>query len=855
MNRLTSAAVIDAEREKIEPGRAARLGDDVDAPWAGIGLSGGGIRSACFALGVLQGLAERDLLKRFDYISSVSGGGYLATSLQWWWHRGKREDDPAVTPPEFGLGPDDFPYGPAAPAIDQPGAPAARVRARANLEFLRAHSSYLTPGRGLNALSMFGVLARTVVISILIWIPLLTLFFCLLNGLDDAFVKDRATDYGLASPLGAIIDPAWIATGQACKDDPIHCFRYPAIYALALYLFYGAGVLFISAAVIFALLSRAPQQIATKWGLAIYLAMVCISLLGLLWFIFGDDLERPGASFRRYETFDLSMWLAVSVIGLTAVAFLIILLTEFFTAKSLTASYWLRRRLEQFLGWSTIPSFIFLGIAIIPLAAYFIANHLGRSGVAGSSVGLIGVLGGVFSALYGYYTFVRNISPSMAGQIAATLGSLLYIISTLTLSYILAVMHAQAADVFATQSTATIVKFIISASIMLALIIGAVANINYVGLHRFYRDRLMEAFMPTDRSVVTMTTGYSAIADNLSIADITPWLHWDSLGRKLTPRPFPLISTNVILINDSDAKTASRGGANFLISPLHIGSDRTGFRSTKEFIDSTGPLTLATAMAASGAAANASAGFIGTGITTNPLVSSVMALLNMRLGIWIRNPFRDFQSFWPHIPTFLSPGLPLDPLRRKYRYDSGFVELTDGGHFENLALYELIRRKLPLIVIIDGEADSTISLASLVSARNRIEEDFHAKIDWPGEGPERLVLYPAKGYPAGVRYSDAAFAVGKITYCDQSHGTLIYIKSTLIKEMDFATSGYLAANPAFPHQTTVDQFFDPQQFDAYRYLGHVSVKQAIDRLDLETTMSDPEKVLAAYTHVAPKTRE
>jgi hypothetical protein len=39
----------------------------------------------------------------------------------------------------------------------------------------------------------------------------------------------------------------------------------------------------------------------------------------------------------------------------------------------------------------------------------------------------------------------------------------------------------------------------------------------------------------------------------------------------------------------------------------------------------------------------------------------------------------------------------------KHRRDSKFLELTDGGHFENLGLYELVRRKLEVILIIDGE--------------------------------------------------------------------------------------------------------------------------------------------------------
>src|ERR1700676_3764086 len=100
-------AVLEKERAAIGINRAERL-READAPWSGIGLSGGGIRSATFCLGVLQALAKTDLLRRFDYISSVSGGGYTATSLQWWWGSPREDGDGAIQTAAnrypFGLG-------------------------------------------------------------------------------------------------------------------------------------------------------------------------------------------------------------------------------------------------------------------------------------------------------------------------------------------------------------------------------------------------------------------------------------------------------------------------------------------------------------------------------------------------------------------------------------------------------------------------------------------------------------------------------------------------------------------------------------------------------------------------------
>jgi hypothetical protein len=160
--------------------------------------------------------------------------------------------------------------------------------------------------------------------------------------------------------------------------------------------------------------------------------------------------------------------------------------------------------------------------------------------------------------------------------------------------------------------------------------------------------------------------------------------------------------------------------------------------------------------------------------------------------------------------------------------------LTDGGHFENLGLYELVRRRLPIILIVDGEADPNISLSSLVSAARRIEQDFGATLTFlDGHGPEGVMMEAAKGYPAGVRYAESPFMLARLNYPEEEPGILIYLKSTLIKKMDFTTAGYLATNPTFPHESTVDQFFNADQFDAYRYLGYAAATTMIQSLDLQ----------------------
>jgi hypothetical protein len=151
------------------------------------------------------------------------------------------------------------------------------------------------------------------------------------------------------------------------------------------------------------------------------------------------------------------------------------------------------------------------------------------------------------------------------------------------------------------------------------------------------------------------------------------------------------------------------------------------------------------------------------------------------------------------------------------------------------------------VLLCRREADPTISLSSLVSAAHRIEEDFQATLTFlDGKGPERLITRKADGYPVDLRRAKAPYLVAEINYANNTKGALIYIKSTLIEKLDFTTAGYLATNPAFPHQSTADQFFDPQQFDAYRYLGYQSAQRMIAELALPNTIVSAADIVEQY---------
>jgi hypothetical protein len=155
------------------------------------------------------------------------------------------------------------------------------------------------------------------------------------------------------------------------------------------------------------------------------------------------------------------------------------------------------------------------------------------------------------------------------------------------------------------------------------------------------------------------------------------------------------------------------------------------------------------------------------------------------------------------------------------------LQLSDGGHFDNLGIYELIRRRTRLIVACDGTADPEFGFSDFITLLARIEADFGARIVFnPGSGLEVFMPSTAAGFPRNMQLAQRGFTVGKIRYSDGSEGDLIYVTTTLFSGLDLATLGYKAGNPDFPDQTTADQFFDEAQFEAYRRLGY-SVGEAV----------------------------
>jgi hypothetical protein len=146
-----------------------------------------------------------------------------------------------------------------------------------------------------------------------------------------------------------------------------------------------------------------------------------------------------------------------------------------------------------------------------------------------------------------------------------------------------------------------------------------------------------------------------------------------------------------------------------------------------------------------------------------------------------------------------------------------FVNVSDGGHFENLGIYELVRRRCKVIIASDAECDELLQFGSLGNLVRVCETDFGAKI----EIDVSAIRQQKNGF------SLAHCSVGKITYSNGSTGYLIYLKASVSGDEDVGVTQYRSVHPSFPHETTADQFFSEDQFESYRKLGQHVVRTSL----------------------------
>ena len=342
-------------------------------------------------------------------------------------------------------------------------------------------------------------------------------------------------------------------------------------------------------------------------------------------------------------------------------------------------------------------------------------------------------------------------------------------------------------------------------------------------MHLYYRERLSHAFVLRR----TSSAGGVRVApvpydDEVRLSD---------LGREIEAKrsaglPFPeLIVCAAVAAREGDVPNKS-WAASFTFDACRSGSiDLAPLVETSE-LERThtrggSGLTLPSMMAISGAAISPTMGRF-----TLPALRLLMALANLRLGVWIPNPFRGRD-------TAALPSRGHSRVRRVgralaagWREPGGlyvlkeamglagtrgrFIHVSDGGHWENLGLVELIRRRCTHMIVVDASAGGRSPLQDIARAAALARSDLGAEVR----------LDPAATLPsAATSRAEEPVAVGSVTYPDGSMGVIYYARCVLWDGVPMDLAVFREKDHQFPQHPTSNQLFSGEQFDAYRALG------------------------------------
>jgi uncharacterized membrane protein len=386
-------------------------------------------------------------------------------------------------------------------------------------------------------------------------------------------------------------------------------------------------------------------------------------------------------------------------------------------------------------------------------------------------------------------------------------------------------------------------------------------DVNDFSLHHFYRNRLVRCYLGASNPhrKAEPFTGFDA-------KDDLPLCSFDDNY----PGLYPILNAALNITGGEELGYATRRAKSFVFTPLYCGYELGAageglerFSCDAGYIPSysktelgrskcgwgkfgaEGGISLGTAMAISGAAASPNMGY-----HTSPATAFFMALFDVRLGWWMGNS-RDRKK-WKSTGPALGLGYLMSEVLANADQQRAYVYLSDGGHFENLAVYELIRRRCRLIVACDADADGAYQFTDLLSLVEKARTDFGVRIE---------IKYQDIQPPAGGRECPKNCVVGTIYYDPKDEkdiGTLILVKASVPDRSAAPCSSsdrklpddvwrYFDQHKTFPHESTADQWFDELQFESYRALGEYIGCQASARIGdvLDQVLARPKPAEAA----------
>jgi hypothetical protein len=285
-------------------------------------------------------------------------------------------------------------------------------------------------------------------------------------------------------------------------------------------------------------------------------------------------------------------------------------------------------------------------------------------------------------------------------------------------------------------------------------------------------------------------------------------------------------------VSDVGATPTGRLATSFTFTPDEVGGPEVGWIDTKTMEDRLGPrrkedITIEAAVAISGAAISPAMGKM-----TRPGVTALLTLFNARLGVWLPSPrwLHAMEETEPDTEWVQRPRAQylFKEMLGRHRRDDLFVYVTDGGHWENLGLVELLRRGCTEIYCFDAAGDDIRSFFTLGEAVALARTELGVEIDIDPERLEPVKPVPKKegGDPREHRSQDD-HVIARFTYPNGVEGRILYCKAAITEDAPWDVKAYGERTPAFPAHGTVDQFYSDQRFEAYRALGFHTAKNAV----------------------------
>jgi len=282
-------------------------------------------------------------------------------------------------------------------------------------------------------------------------------------------------------------------------------------------------------------------------------------------------------------------------------------------------------------------------------------------------------------------------------------------------------------------------------------------------------------------------------------------------------KPLHVVNMALNLVAGHNLAWQERKAESFTVTPWHAGSYHLGYRPAREYGGSRPGrlgISLGTAVAISGAAASPNMGY-----HSSPVLAFLMTLFNVRLGWWLGNPGPSGEKTYdkpfpmPSVYPIVAEAFALtddtDP----------WVYLSDGGHFDNLGLLEMVLRRCHFIVLSDAGCDPTCAFDDLGNAIRKVRSDLGVPITIEQE----LRIYSrdnAEGRKQGRYAALATIDYRAVDGPQAAQGQLIYVKPCVYWNTEpVDVQSYARTSESFPHETTADQFFRESQFESYRALG------------------------------------